>query len=543
MDMRFLFAFAAIAFSSISFCADKVKDNTEAPSTNEDLMPLFQKVLHDLESEYVEDVSKEKLIEAAISGMLASLDPHSSYFNPKAVQEFKESAKGQIIGIGMEVTQENGLIKVIAPIEDAPAAVAGIQAGDYIFKIDGESILGMTLDEAVKKLRGGAVGSLVNAHIYRPQKDPFELKVKRAIIKVKTVKSRMIDNVGYVRITSFMSEKTTEMVKEALDSFKKIGKYAGLILDLRNNAGGQIEQAVGLCNFFLDGVEVVSTKGRDANKIEHFMSTSGQYIDPSIKLLVLINGGSASASEIVAGALQDHKRAIVMGTKSFGKASVQLFKPIGSRAVKYTIARYYTPLGRSIQAQGIEPDIKVEMMKFETVSDELRFREKDYKGSLKPDAGLQEVLKDEKKDKDSKEKEEKKSDEQDYQLLRAVELIKSLIITDGMSQKKPDKSVLDKTDKKDTEPKNEKSASLDISNCEKYASVFSNPDKKPTVSIVIANLGLKQDVALSAINETPSFVTLSFDPCSKKVVELEKTLAAKGILFSPLSYNISKKEK
>lgn len=518
MSVRFLFAFAVIAFSSILFCTDKVKDKTEKPETSEDLMPLFQKVLHDLENEYVEDVSKEKLIEAAISGMLASLDPHSSYFNPKAVQEFKESAKGQIVGIGMEVTQENGLIKVIAPIEDAPAAIAGIQAGDYIFKIDGESILGMTLDESVKKLRGGAVGSLVNVHIYRPQKDPFELKVKRAIIKVKTVKSRMIDNVGYVRITSFMSEQTTEMVKEALDSFKKTGKYTGLILDLRNNAGGQIEQAVGLCNLFLDEAEVVSTKGRGANKIEHFMSTAGQYVDPNIKLIVLINGGSASASEIVAGALQDHKRAIVMGTKSFGKASVQLFKPIGPRAVKYTIARYYTPLGRSIQAQGIEPDIKVEMMKFETVSDELRFREKDYKGSLKPDAGLQEVLKDEKKDKNSKEKEEKKSDDQDYQLLRAVELVKSLIITDAMSQKKSDKSMIDKADKKDAGTKSEKSASLDAPNYQKYACAFSNPDKKPTVygdSLGGANLSGKQ------------------------LLGVEKSL----LFLSPLSYNLSKKEE
>ncbi len=557
--MRLFFIFACFSFSlSIFGQGDKKTKDTPPPK---DLMPLFQQVLNDVEANYVEEVNKEKLMEAAIGGMLSSLDPHCAYINPKDYIEFNESAKGEIIGIGMEFIMENGLIKVIAPIEDAPAAVAGLKSGDYIFKINGEAVLRMTTDEAVKKLRGGPIGSEVKVNIYRPGKDPIEMKIKRDVIKVKTVKHRIEDQVGYIRISSFMNEKTIDMVKEAIDSFKKTlkDKFQGIVIDLRNNAGGRIEQAVGLCNLFLDNVEIVSTRGRDSGKVEHYMANSGQYVDSKMPVVVLINGGSASASEITAGALQDHKRAIIMGTKSFGKASVQAVKPVmGDRAIKYTIARYYTPLGRSIQAQGIEPDLIADYIKFEKISDEERFREKDYKGALKPDQGLTEILKEKDKvkkpgDKDGKDKKEAvKPEDQDYPLVRAFELVKSLSVYSKIFTPAPvaDK-VLSGTDvtkivtQKDTNEVAPVIASVVDADWKKHITPFENPDKKPTISIILHSLGLKQDLVDKSIAETSKYVTLAFNPHSPNLKDLCKKSRDKNhevLVVLPLEPNGYPKE-
>lgn len=555
--MRLIFILACFSFPLFIFGADDKKAKDTTPP--KDLMPLFQQVLNDVEANYVEEVNKEKLMEAAIGGMLSSLDPHCAYVNPKDYIEFKESAKGEIIGIGMEFIMENGLIKVIAPVEDAPAAVAGLKSGDYIFKINGEAVLRMTTDEAVKKLRGGPVGSEVKVNIYRPGKDPIEMKIKRDVIKVKTVKYRVEDQVGYIRISSFMNEKTIDMVKEAIDSFKKTlkEKFQGIVIDLRNNAGGQIEQAVGLCNLFLDNVEIVSTRGRDSGKVEHYMANTGQYVDSKMPVVVLINGGSASASEIAAGALQDHKRAIIMGTKSFGKASVQVFKPVmGDRAIKYTIARYYTPLGRSIQAQGIEPDLVADYIKFEKISDEERFREKDYKGALKADQGLTEILKEKDKDKDKKDDKDKKEpakpEDQDYPLVRALELVKSLSVYSKILTPTPaPEKVLSGTDvtkivvQKDTnETVPAPSVVVDV-DWKKHITPFENTDNKPTISIILHSLGLKQDLVDKAVAETSKYITLAFNPHSPNLKDMCKKARDKNhevLVVLPLEPNGYPKE-
>jgi carboxyl-terminal processing protease len=537
--MRLCWIFFYISLLTTTFAGAEVKKDKADATPPKDLMPLFQQVLTELEANYVEETNKEKLMEAAIGGMLSSLDPHSNYVNPKDFISMQESTEGEIIGIGMEFFQENGIIKVVAPIEDNPAAIAGVKAGDYIFKINGEPVLGMSTDEAMKKLRGGAVGSEVSVHIYRPGKDPFELKIKRNKITIKTVKSRLEGQVGYIRITSFMNKKTTDMVKEAIDSFKKTAKdgLQGIVIDLRNNAGGQIEQAVGLCSLFIDNVEVVSTRGRGSYEVRHYMTNSGLYVDPKLPVVVLINGGSASASEIIAGALQDHKRAIIMGTKSFGKASVQIFKPVmNDRAIKYTIARYYTPLGRSIQAQGIEPDILVDYMKFEKISDEGRFREKDYKGALKADPGLTEILKDKDKDKEKTEikAEEKSPEEQDYPLIRALELVRSLAIYKNIlsshptqvNQEKPVTKDIPKTPAQESkqEPKQESKPEPLVIDVEwkKYITPFENTEKKPTLSIILSSLGMKKELAEKAIHETPKNITLAFNPHSPELKDLCK---------------------
>ncbi len=523
-----------------------------------DLMPLFQQVLAEIQANYVEETNKEKLMEAAISGMLSSLDPHCSYINPKDMLEVRESAKGELIGIGMEFIQENGIIKVIAPVEDAPAAVAGLKSGDYIFKINGEAVLGMTTDETVKKLRGGPVGSEVTVSIYRPGKDPFELKIKRDVIKIKTVKYRLENEIGYIRISSFMSEKTTDMVKEAIDSFKKtLGKkLQGIVVDLRNNPGGQIEQAVGLCNMFLDNAEVFSTRGRGAFKdVEHYMTDAGQHVDPKLPVVVLINGGSASASEIAAGALQDHKRAIIMGTKSFGKASLQILKPVmGDRGIKYTIGRYYTPLGRSIQAQGIDPDIIVDYMKFEKISDEGSFREKDYKGALKADAGLNEILSEkDKKTADKKNLTPKALDQspehQDYPLVRALELIKSLSIYSQtlVLPKAPQEKVFSGTDMTkmiSDGGKTTNKAEPIVADVEwkKYITPFTTDGQKPTLTVVLQSLGMKGEIAKKAILETSKNIVLAFSPYSPGLKDLCKQARDKeheiliSLFLEPNSY-------
>ncbi|HEX7007030.1 MAG TPA: S41 family peptidase [Alphaproteobacteria bacterium] len=404
-------------------------------------LDLFGTVFERVRADYVEEVSDEKLIEAAINGMLTHLDPHSSYLDAKAYRDMQVQTRGEFGGLGIEVTMENGLVKVVSPIDDTPAARAGVKPGDYITHIDGTQVLGMTLSEAVEKMRG-KVGTKIEITIRRPNVDPIELTIVRDVIRIQSVRSRIEGEIGYIRITSF-NERADAGVKQALEQFKKeLGKrWKGVVLDLRNNPGGLLEQAVAVADIFLDKGEIVSTRGRDPDSAQRWNSKKGDLAD-GLPMVVLINGGSASASEIVAGALQDHRRAIVLGTRSFGKGSVQTIIPLaGHGAMRLTTARYYTPSGASIQAKGIEPDIVVEQAKIEAVDTQPGRREADLPGALdrvvpeetKPDAakpgtksegqqpGAEGAPKAEGED-----KADAKAD--DYQLLRALDLLRGLAL-------------------------------------------------------------------------------------------------------------------
>jgi carboxyl-terminal processing protease len=342
---------------------------------------LFGDVFERIRSDYVEQPDEGKLVESAINGMLSSLDPHSSYLNAKDYQDMQVQTRGEFYGLGIEVTMENELIKVISPIDDTPADKAGILAGDLIAQLDGEEVRGLTLREAVEKMRGPANSSIVLTVIREGEEKPLKITVVRDVIRVQSVKWRIENDVGYVRIASF-SEQTMEGLEKAVDKIKADileTDLKGYVLDLRGNPGGLLDQAVLISDAFLDKGEVVSTRGRRADEVQRFSARAGDMVDGK-PVIVLLNGGSASASEIVAGALQDHRRATLVGTRSFGKGSVQTIIPIGrAGAIRLTTARYFTPSGRSIQAKGIDPDIEVlpelpkDLQDFETVSEaELR---------------------------------------------------------------------------------------------------------------------------------------------------------------------------
>ena len=321
---------------------------------------LFGDVFQRVQEQYVEEVTDKKLIESAISGMLQSLDPHSSYLSADSYKDMQVKTKGKFGGLGIEITMEDGVVKVVSPIDDTPAAKAGMMSGDLIIGVDGESIRGLTINESVSKLRG-PVGSKVVITVVRGKKDPYEIEIKRDIINIKSVKHNIIKNIGYVRLTTF-SDTTTSGLEKALTEIKKnIGnKFQGLILDLRNNPGGLLNQSISVADAFLNQGEIVSTQGRNDDDTSRVFAKKGDLINGQ-PLVVLINSGSASASEIVAGALKDHSRAIIIGTRSFGKGSVQSIIPLaGNGAMRLTTARYFTPSGISIQAKGIEPDIIVE---------------------------------------------------------------------------------------------------------------------------------------------------------------------------------------
>ena len=326
-------------------------------------LELFADVLARVQSEYVTDVDNPKAIEAAINGMLTSLDPHSSYLNPKNFSDMQVSTRGEYGGLGLEVTMEDGLVKVISPMDGTPAAKAGIKTGDLIATIDGVSIQGLTLSEAVDKMRG-PVNSQIRITILRKgEKKPIEITLTRAIIRVESVRFKQEGDIAYLRITTF-NEQTEDGLDRAVDQVKtKIGKkLRGVVLDLRNNPGGLLDQAIFVSDAFLDQGEIVSTRGRRSGDTQRYSARSGQ-IFAGVPVVVLINQGSASASEIVAGALQDQKRGRVIGTRSFGKGSVQTVIPLSGGvdgALRLTTAKYYTPSGRSIQATGIDPDILVE---------------------------------------------------------------------------------------------------------------------------------------------------------------------------------------
>ena len=387
---------------------------------------LFGEVYERVRSEYVEKVSDKELVEAAINGMLQSLDPHSSYLNADSFTEMKIQTKGEFGGLGIEVTMENGLVKVVSPIDDTPAAKAGLQSGDYISHIDDEPVMGLTLSEAVDKMRG-PINTKLKITIIREGKDAFDLNLKRAIIKVTSIKAKKEEDVAYLRITSFTQKTFKNLVKEynKLDLEMK-GNMKGLVLDLRNNPGGLLDQAVSVSNAFLERGEIVSTRGRDNKGEQRFNASKGD-ITNGLPIVVLINGGSASASEIVAGALQDHKRGILMGTKTFGKGSVQTIIPVTSKgAVRLTTARYFTPSGNSIQAKGISPDIYVPQSKIEVLENTKSRREADLRGALdnqKSDEDNQKIDSD-----------DEKETIKDYQLNRAIELIRSINVYENIKK-------------------------------------------------------------------------------------------------------------
>ena len=340
---------------------------------------LFGDVFDKIRNDYVEKPDEAKLIEAAINGMLASLDPHSSYMDAKAFKDMQVQTKGEFGGLGIEVTQEDGLIKVVTPIDDTPAAKAGILSGDVITAIDDAPTQGLTLDQAVEKMRG-AINSPVKLKVVRgPKKEVKDFTVVRDLIRVQSVRSHVENgDIGYIRVTQF-TEQTADGLKAAMEKLRTeipSDKFKGYILDLRNNPGGLLDQSIDVVNSFIDRGEIVSTRGRTPDETQRFDARPGGDLSGGKPLVVLINGGSASASEIVAGALQDHKRATLIGTRSFGKGSVQTIMPLGAEgALRLTTARYYTPSGRSIQAKGIEPDYKV----LEEVPDDLKGKD-DMKG-------------------------------------------------------------------------------------------------------------------------------------------------------------------
>jgi carboxyl-terminal processing protease len=333
-------------------------------------LDLFGEVLERVRSDYVEKPEDPKLIESAINGMLTALDPHSAYLNPKHFRDMQVQTRGEFGGLGIEVTMENGVVKVVAPIEDTPAARAGLMSGDLITHLDKEQILGLTLQEAVEKMRGPVNSPITLTIVRKGTEDPFEVKVTRDVIHINPVKYNAEgDDVGYIRLTTF-NEQTTANLQKAVEELKKqLGpKLKGYIVDLRNNPGGLLDQAISVSDAFLDQGAIVLTRGRNLEETQRSNARQGDITDGQ-KIVVLINGGSASASEIVAGALQDHHRATILGTRSFGKGSVQTIIPLGSNgALRLTTARYYTPSGRSIQAKGIEPEVVVE----EELPDELK---------------------------------------------------------------------------------------------------------------------------------------------------------------------------
>ena len=386
---------------------------------------LFGEVYERVRSEYVEKVSDKDLIEAAINGMLQSLDPHSSYLNADSFTEMKIQTKGEFGGLGIEVTMENGLVKVVSPIDDTPAAKAGLQSGDYISHIDDEAVMGLTLSEAVDKMRG-PINTELKITVIREGQEAFDLNLKRAIIKVTSIKAKKEEDVAYIRITSFTQKTFKNLVKEYNKlSLEMKDNLKGLVLDLRNNPGGLLDQAVSVSDAFLERGEIVSTRGRD-NKGEQRYNASKGDITNGLPIVVLINGGSASASEIVAGALQDHKRGILMGTQTFGKGSVQTIIPVTSKgAVRLTTARYFTPSGNSIQAKGISPDIYVPQSKLEILENNNSRREADLRGALDSE-NKQENNKNSNNDEDNT--------VNDYQLNRAIELIRSINVYENIKK-------------------------------------------------------------------------------------------------------------
>jgi carboxyl-terminal processing protease len=399
-------------------------------------LDLFGDVFERIRSQYVEQVDERKLIEAAINGMLTSLDPHSSYLPPDDFSDMQVQTRGEFGGLGIEVTQEDGFVKVVSPIDGTPAAEAGIESGDFITHVNGESVLGLTLDEAVDLMRGPVGSEIVITVVRKGVDEPFDVSIIRDTIKLTAVRSRIEGNTVVLRVTTFNDQTFSNLEEEWKKSVDELGgedKVGGVVLDLRNNPGGLLPQAIKVSDAFLEAGEIVSTRGRNPQDSDRYNATEGDMTDGK-PMVVLINGGSASASEIVAGALKDHRRAIVVGTRSFGKGSVQTVIPLkGDGAMRLTTARYYTPSGRSIQALGVSPDIVVEQpprrpadaqTEEEQSSAAARTRsEADLRGALSNDS----MTEDERKQAEEEQKkaeEAAKLREEDYQLAYAIDILK-----------------------------------------------------------------------------------------------------------------------
>ena len=415
-----------------SVLADKdAEQNEQAVSLPFEELRTFTEVFGRIKQDYVETVSDKDLLENAIRGMLVGLDPHSSYLDTEEYKELKVGTTGRFGGLGIQVTMEDGFVKVISPIDDTPAQRAGIEPGDLIIKLDDQPVKGMSLTNAVKIMRGEVGSEIVLTIVREGEEAPFDVTLVRDIIKVKSVRSRILeDGFGYIRISSFQSP-TGEAVKDAVDELNKEngGPLKGLVLDLRNNPGGVLDGAVSVSDAFLNSGKIVYTEGRIKDSQMEFNATPGDLLDGA-PIVVLINAGSASASEIVAGALQDHKRAIIMGTKSFGKGSVQTIMPTGNGgAVKITTARYFTPAGRSIQATGIEPDIELERLKLESLeaSSFKPIKEADLSGHL-TNGNSKKAKTPEQTNENDQEEDPKGVDMRDYPLKEALNLLKGIAI-------------------------------------------------------------------------------------------------------------------
>ena len=401
-------------------------------------LDLFGDIFERVRAQYVEEVPTEKLVTAAINGMLTSLDPHSSYLSAKDFEDMQVQTRGEFGGLGIEVTQEEGFIKVISPMDGTPAAKAGIQAGDFITHVNGESVLGLMLDDAVAKMRGPVGSEIIITVVRQGTPEPFDVSIIRDTIKLTAARGRVVGKTVVLRITTFNDQTTsgmTEALKKGIEELGGIENLDGVVIDLRNNPGGLLNEAISVSDAFLDKGEIVSTRGRVAGSGERYNAKAGD-LAAGKPIVVLINGGSASASEIVAGALQDHRRAIVVGTKSFGKGSVQTLIPLrGDGAMRLTTARYYTPSGRSIQALGISPDIVVQQPPPKPVDPAAAEEEKSAASRQRSEADLRgaisnDSMTDEEKrlyeEELARAEESAKLRDEDYQLAYAVDIIKGL---------------------------------------------------------------------------------------------------------------------
>jgi carboxyl-terminal processing protease len=379
-------------------------------------LSIFNEVYNRVKNQYVEELTDKELVEKALNGMLQALDPHSSYMNEEIYKEMQVDTSGSFGGLGIEITTDKGFIKIISPIDDTPADKAGIQAGDYITHLNGDSVVDMNLKEAIDLMRG-EVGTSITLTIIRGTEDPFDVELIRDTIKMASVKHRVLNDVGVLRVSTF-NEQTTSGLKDSIQKLEESeNPPIGYVLDLRNNPGGLLAESVSVSDLFLEQGEIVSIRGREKNDVQVYSAKKGDLINQK-PLVVLINEGSASASEIVAGALQDHNRAVIMGMKSFGKGSVQTIVPIDSGAIRLTIAKYYTPSGDSIQAVGIEPDVVVPRAELNIIDNYFTFRESDYQDALDNETT------------DGSEEEATSTDilEKDYQLSRAVDAVKTIAV-------------------------------------------------------------------------------------------------------------------
>jgi carboxyl-terminal processing protease len=443
---RFLMAAAAGTLAGVvvttQVAAPLLAQEAEKTSNVYEQLDLFGDIFERIRSQYVEDVDESELIEAAINGMLTSLDPHSSYLSPDDAADMRVQTRGEFGGLGIEVTQEEGFVKVVSPIDGTPADNAGVEAGDFITHVDGESVLGLTLDEAVDLMRGPVGSEIVITVVREGEPEPFDVSIIRDTIKIRAVRARTEREAVVLRVTTF-NDQTFKNLKsglnEQVEAAGGMDKVSGIVLDLRNNPGGLLTQAIEVSDAFLDQGEIVSTRGRDPEDGERFNASEGDLTN-GLPMVVLINGGSASASEIVAGALQDHRRAIVVGTKSFGKGSVQTVMPLrGDGAMRLTTSRYYTPSGRSIQALGISPDILVPQPTRTAESEEAeedgpprpRSRsEADLRGRLDNDSLTEDEIRQIKEDRKRAEAATRLRDE-DYQLAYAIDVLKGLATLGG----------------------------------------------------------------------------------------------------------------